>query len=254
MLYRATETDRCAVFVPPFAEEHNKCRRQVSETARLLAARGYSALIIDLYGTGDSEGEFSDASWSCWKEDVACAVNWATHRGLGVDAVIATRLGCVLAADGLAQAKLRVRKTVFWQPVTTGERHVKQFLRYGMAASLAKAESGNSVDKLKQRLAAGETLEIAGYPLTPALWRELQEARLSDHLNTFLGHLHILEVGRRKDDCLSPESQEIVSVAVERGLPTASSRFLGDPFWASTDIVVNTELCRQTVQIITGNS
>lgn len=222
-------------------------------TARSLAASGCSALIVDLYGTGDSEGDFSDASWSCWTQDVASAVNWATDNGLVVDALVATRLGCPLAVESFAKADLFVSKTVFWQPVESGENHMNQFLRYGIAASMMKSNNGETIDALKQRLGEGDTLEIAGYPLVPDLWSELQQVQLLDYLGPFLGELQILEVSRSAGNELTAASMHIESAANERGLPTNSQRLRGEPYWASTEIVVNAELCRATVQTIVGD-
>jgi len=252
VLHRAVDSDRCAVFVPPFAEEMNKCRSQTAATARLLAASGCSALIVDLYGTGDSEGDFSDASWPVWTQDVALAVNWATDNGLIVDAMVATRLGCSLAVESFAEADLCVSKTVFWQPVESGDDHMNQFLRYGIAASMMKSKSGGKIGDLKQHLDKGDTLEIAGYLLAPTLWSEIQQVRLLDKLGPFLGELQILEVGRTAGRELSPSSTYIESAANERGLPTKLLRLRGEPYWASAEIVVNAELCRATVQAIVG--
>ncbi|MDZ7782423.1 MAG: hypothetical protein U5K56_05590 [Halioglobus sp.] len=44
------------VYLPPFGEEMNRCRAAVAEQARQFAAMGYSCILIDFYGTGDSEG------------------------------------------------------------------------------------------------------------------------------------------------------------------------------------------------------
>lgn len=252
VLHRAADSDRCAIFVPPFAEEMNKCRSQITATAHSLVANGYSALVVDLFGTGDSEGDFSDASWSCWTQDVASAVNWATDNGLLVDALVATRLGCSLAAEGFAKADLRVSKTVFWQPVESGEQHMSQFLRYGVAASMMKPKSRETVEDFRRRLREGETLEIAGYPLSPLLWAELEQVRLTDDLGPFLGELKILEVVRSTGKGLPTACERIKSAAIECGLPAKSLQLRGDPYWASTEVVVNAELCRATVQSIVG--
>src|SRR5215472_18869506 len=68
------------VFVPPFAEEMNLSRRMVALQARMLAAAGVSVLLVDLYGTGDSAGDFSEARWALWVEDVLAAADWLEIR------------------------------------------------------------------------------------------------------------------------------------------------------------------------------
>src|SRR5689334_9630124 len=61
---------RQAVLVlPPFAEELNKCRPMLAAQARALAAAGLDVLLVDLFGTGDSDGEFVEARWERWQQD-----------------------------------------------------------------------------------------------------------------------------------------------------------------------------------------
>ena len=49
------------IFIPPFAEEQNRSRRTATLQAELLAEIGVGTLLIDLFGCGDSAGDFSDA-------------------------------------------------------------------------------------------------------------------------------------------------------------------------------------------------
>ena len=53
--------------VPPFAEEMNKCRPMVTEVALGLAESGIASIVPDLYGTGDSGGDFSEGDWETWQ-------------------------------------------------------------------------------------------------------------------------------------------------------------------------------------------
>ena len=70
----------CVIHVPAFAEEMNKCRPMVSRQARGLAESGIAVVVPDLSGTGDSEGEFSSATWLNWKADLAYLVHWSQDR------------------------------------------------------------------------------------------------------------------------------------------------------------------------------
>jgi exosortase A-associated hydrolase 2 len=58
------------VYLHPFAEEMNKSRRMAALQSRLFAARGFAVLQIDLFGCGDSSGDFGEARWDIWKQDV----------------------------------------------------------------------------------------------------------------------------------------------------------------------------------------
>ena len=60
----------------------NKCRRMIAEVGRRLEGSGVGMLVVDLFGTGDSEGEFAQADWQRWKADLAGAVQWAAAEGV----------------------------------------------------------------------------------------------------------------------------------------------------------------------------
>src|SRR5436190_24333737 len=64
------------LYVHPFAEEMNKSRRMAAQQIRAFTQCGYAVLQIDLYGCGDSSGDFGDARWDIWKSDLALAVTW----------------------------------------------------------------------------------------------------------------------------------------------------------------------------------
>ncbi len=252
LLRAPTEADRCVLFVPPFGEEMNKCRRQFTETTADLVARGHAALLIDLYGTGDSEGEFSDASWSAWKKNVAAAVAWTEASDLSVESLVATRLGCALAAEALSDVGKRMRKSVFWQPVSSGAQFMTQFLRLRVAASMMDDDNQETVEGLKKRLESNETLQISGYSVTPELWGAIEQISLANSLGKHLGVLKIFEIGRARDGSLSRAGQLIASAAEECGMDVEGQRVAGEPFWTATEIVVNAELRKLTVEWLLG--
>jgi len=242
----------CVVFVPPFAEEMNRCRRQITETAARLQQAGYSVVIPDLYGTGDSEGEFEDASWSGWLDDVACVYRWVSEQELHIDAVVAARLGCILAAESLSTGNVSTAKTVFWQPVDDGEKFLKQFLRLRVVASMSEGVTENVLG-LRERLAAGEALEVGGYRVPPALFSEIARRKLGVFLGDHLGALRILEISRkeRAENSSQRSSFESNAKGLIDGHP--STCLVGEPFWTSSEVVVNNELCDQTVSFITSS-
>ena len=87
------------LFVPPFGEEMNKARRMVALQARAFSNMGYGVFIADLYGCGDSEGEFLEAEWGIWLDDLEVCVGWIEHhKGPRVN-LWGLRLGAVLALN-----------------------------------------------------------------------------------------------------------------------------------------------------------
>ncbi len=244
----------CILFVPPFAEEMNKSRRQFSLTADALADRGLASLVIDPYGTGDSAGNFDDASWNAWTADVAAAIRWAQSRAVPVVGQVAMRLGCALAADAMSRAGLSVHRSLFWQPVANGRQAMTQFLRLRVASSMMDAGGQETVDTLRQRLASGETLEVAGYPLSAQMVSDIEAVRLDQFIDPRLGHLHVIEVSRSSAADLSPAARSLVAAADAAGLPVSGERIAGEPFWSATEIVTNPTLIERTAEYFDGAS
>lgn len=252
MLRGTGEATRCVLFVPPFAEELNRCRRQMTETARLFSQQGYRVILPDLFGTGDSEGDFEDARWEYWIQDLSCVADWAESESLEIDAVVATRLGCCLAARASVEAGLKARRSVFWQPVYSGDRYLRQFLRLRVAAGLGNADS-ETVDTLQRRLESGETVDVAGYRLAPELYEALRSLNLESMPCEQLGDLRVYEVKRRKmlGDTLSGlGAQNWAEPAAKQW--NARRTIAGEPFWGSTEVVTNPELTRLSVEFVVG--
>ena len=250
----ASDRGRAALVVPPFAEEMNKSRRMITELAERLAALGVATVVPDLFGTGDSEGEFCDGDWDVWKQDVSRAAVWSANEGWPVFAVLATRLGCALAAETSRDLLDRVERTVFWAPALDGARFLTQFLRLRVAASMMADGRGETVGGLRERLRHGETLEVAGYALSPSLADRIDGLRLVERLGPHVGELHWMEV-LRTADLPMPDASVAAIMAAEPGVGAIRRHIVaGEPFWSATEIVLNADLVDRTVAALTGES
>lgn len=238
----------CVLVVPPFAEELNKCRRMVTEVALRLPAKGYVVLVPDLYGTGDSGGDFADVSWSCWQDDLARVCAWSNEQGSAASAVLAIRLGAALAASAAATGRLpAVSRTVFWQPVFDGSRYLTQFLRLRTVANLMTAERRETVAQLRSRLTQGEVLEVGGYGINGTLAADLDNMANPGPISQTLGLLHWMEVTRSGESPIPAKSLEEIEQSRRSGRAITVSTYVGEPFWASTEIVRIPEMIDATV-------
>ena len=159
------------LYVHPFAEELNKARRMAHLQARRFAALGYAVLQIDLFGCGDSCGDFSAARWALWKRDLATARAWLAERSRGPMHLWGLRLGGLLALECACDAP--VDGIILWQPFLNGRSCINQYLRQSLAARIragdnAGPQAGSSA-ALRAELAAHGTLEVGGYELTTPL-------------------------------------------------------------------------------------
>ncbi|HET9396210.1 MAG TPA: hydrolase 2, exosortase A system-associated, partial [Nitrospiraceae bacterium] len=152
------------LYLHPFAEEMNRSRRMAALAARAFARDGWLVLQPDLTGCGDSAGDFADAGWQHWLDDVSSAWAWLQTNCKGAPLVLWTlRAGSLLAADWLARTG-ETPALLLWQPVLQGQQALTQFLRLKAASQmLDESQSRTAIKTLRADLEAGRSVEIAGY-------------------------------------------------------------------------------------------
>jgi exosortase A-associated hydrolase 2 len=217
------------VYLHPFAEEMNKARRMAALQARALAAQGYGVLQIDLYGCGDSAGDFGDARWEAWLDDVARARHWLEQQ-LGVPAGLwGLRLGALLALEAARHATPAA--LLLWQPVLHGQAFMTQFLRLRVASQMLGDGGGGGTAALRATLQQGSPLEVAGYTLAPALVAAI-DALDGSKLAPPPCPVHWLEVSNSDTPALTAVAQRVL-----QGWPGAIGQAVGGlPFWATGEI------------------
>ena len=232
------------LYVQPFAEEMNKSRRMAALQARALAARGYAVLMPDLYGCGDSGGDFADARWETWVADLRHARDRLLAQ-YGAPLILwGLRAGCLLLEELNADRAEAPAATVLWQPVANGELHLTQFLRLRMAAGMMGG-SKETTGQLRARLQDGEVLEVAGYGLAPELAARLAAARLDPPSR---GPVCWLEVAQAETPQLSPASARVVDAWRQDGAALHTAVVQGEPFWTTQEIREAPELLDETLR------
>jgi uncharacterized protein len=229
------------VLAPPFAEELNKCRRMVALAARALAAQGWAVLVPDLFGTGDADGEFGQASWAGWLDDLHAACAWTASLGDAPLWLWGVRTGALLASDAL-HGGARVDGLLLWQPQLAGRQVLGQFLRLKMAASFGGDSPGPDTRSLRQALIEGHPQEIAGYALSPTLAEGLDAATF--HLPAdWRGRIRWLETGRG----LSPASGKAIEALRGAGHAVEARCVEGPAFWQTVEVELAPALIEATV-------
>jgi len=233
------------LYLPPFGEEMNKSRRMAAMQARALAQRGYGVLQIDLYGCGDSSGEFADARWDTWLADAALGAAWLQAQLDQPLTLWGLRLGALLAIDFARRLPAPPQALLLWQPLLSGSQWLIQFLRLKMAAGMLDAAEadggGTTTGMLRARLQAGETLEIAGYALAPALAAAIENLDAAALVLTGCP-VHWIEVAARDD--LPPAAAAVARSWRANGVALAVTVVSGPPFWATQDIGENPAVLR----------
>jgi len=224
------------LYVHPFAEELNRSRRMAALQARALATLGYGVLQIDLYGCGDSSGDFGDARWQIWKDDLDAGAAWLRQRLDGPMILWGLRLGALLALDHARSAIHRPAAMLLWQPVLNGQTYLTQFLRLRATnALLTDAVASSGTAELRAALDAGETIEIAGYDLAPELARALDGLDPLDAMTPDCP-VHWFEALGSSTQSLSAGAARVSADWQARGIELQVHTLQCPPFWITAEI------------------
>ncbi len=186
------------VYVHPFAEEKNCSHSVVAKAARSFAELGFAVMRFDLSGCGDSEGNMEDFTLADWQNDLKEAIRvfqeksqvkrvalWGLRSGAGL---------CLLHA----LENDDIPFTLLWQPVLNFKDFIHQFLRQRVGTGLAAGGETVSVKSLVETLESGESVEVFGYTVSPALYRSFVKAGSVPSLNalkskTFIASISLME-------------------------------------------------------------
>ena len=225
-----------------FAEEMNKGRRMCARMARLLAERGWRVVQKDLFGCGDSSGDFADASWAAWTADLEDELSQA-------DAARPIWLWGMRAGALLASAVLPGRPQVnllLWQPVCSGAQHLQQFLRLHAGARIVGSRKTDSKTSPAQLLRSGTAVEIGGYELNPALAGGLEQANLDVPAN-FAGRVVWFEVASDEAQQLSLAATRVIERLRARQIAVEAEAVFGTAFWQTQEIEECESLLRRSL-------
>jgi len=244
---------KAILHIPAFAEEMNKSRRMVALQARAFAEQGYAVLVLDLFGTGDSGGDFGKASWQIWLQDFEAAMAWLIGQGAQSITFWGLRFGCLLAMASLSESRYSVKRLILWQPIINGETFITQFLRLRVAATMLDNNARReSTAELKQRLLDGQAVEVAGYTLNPALVKPILEFRAEQVSFQGIKETAIFEMANSEGSPLSASSLKLLKDVQKQGVKCEIQQVVGAAFWASQEITEAMELITMTSGRVAG--
>lgn len=260
-LYHGPHPDRecrgVLIYVHPFGEEMNKSRRMAAMQARAFAAIGFGVLQIDLFGCGDSSGEFVDARWNIWKQDLVAARNWLESKATGPVSLWGLRLGALLALDFARNPENAVDKIILWQPVISGELFLTQFLRLRLANEMLSGSEGSQkasgTHAMRATLEKGEILEVAGYELAPDLAAAIDSLKAAELIVT-RNPIHWFEIVAEPERPMAPAGAKVVNTWKQDGVDLHVHLVPCLPFWATQEISECAELVSATTNVFADDA
>lgn len=171
---------RAVLFIPPFAEEMNRCRRLIYATTTTLGEIGYQSLYFDFFGTGDSDGDFAEAAWEDWISDTAQMYRHLEANGATDIIIVALRLGALIASQAIKSYKLSPKHTIFIAPQLSGQKVIRQQLRARLAGEqfIAGQYGGKppTLGDLQKQMKDDGFIDISGYRLAYPLIQAIENA------------------------------------------------------------------------------
>lgn len=241
--------DHAVLYIPAFAEEMNRTRRMVALQARAFASQGIGTLLLDLSGTGDSAGDFHDARWDVWLEDIAHAADWLRKRGAETICLWGLRLGALLACAAAQRRPGWFDRLLLWQPVTSGALHLTQFLRVRIAAGIAEGRPSEKTETLRAKFAAGQSVEVAGYNIAPELAQALSGLRLESFVPPATMRVDWLEAVAKAEEGLASPSNRVLERWRAAGVGVSAYALAAEPFWAFQETTIAPEFLVSTMAL-----
>ena len=133
----AAKKDCGVVLCQALAHEYYNSHRETVRLARALARSGLAVLRFDYYGTGESAGEYEEASVAQWLGDIGVACEELRSRGCRRLCLAGLRFGATLAALFCAERNA-ADALVLWEPVADGADYLREVidLHRGVLATL----------------------------------------------------------------------------------------------------------------------
>jgi exosortase A-associated hydrolase 2 len=192
----ARPASRAIVMCHPLAEEKLWAHRVFVSFARDLSVAGFDVLRFDFRGEGDSDRDFEQTDLETRIEDATRAIDAVHEMNPFITEItlLGLRLGANVAAATAAR-RSDVDRLVLWDPVVDGSAYIQNVLRLNLMFQMALHRKViENRDMLVARLAAGDTVNIEGYELNEALFRQVSQLRLADTLSRFRGKTLVAQI------------------------------------------------------------
>jgi uncharacterized protein len=219
----------------PMGAEYMRCHRAFRQLTTLLVKGGAHVLRFDYFGTGDSAGDATEATFARWREDISTAIEELREMCQAERVtVVGLRFGATLAAQAVA-GRPDVEHLVLWDPIIDGPAYVREMLVTHAAEQAARG-----------RGAGDGTAGVHGFPL-------LKSQR--DELNAMTLPTWPSSAARRVDVVRSSPSDEAEALATRlmaEGSAASYSVYPSNGNWAESDAFGSALIPQGIIQGIIG--
>lgn len=210
------------IFCSPFAEEKKCAHRVMVEAARTFCHADIGSVRFDYRGTGDSPGDFADATPDAWAEDITAAAAYLREcMGVSTVGLLGLRLGGSLALQAAEEADADF--LILWEPVLNGKQYLAQNLRRSMIKAMLTDEEKFDAGQVRATRQQG-LFDFDGYLISAEMRRQLEAIDLLASARAFNGPSLIVNIGTREQ----PAEPYVALAEILGGRVMAVRQ---EPFW-----------------------
>lgn len=175
------------------AHEMHFARPTSARAARALAAAGFAVLQIDMFGCGDSSGEFEDASFEAWQQDLRAGAAWLQAQHPGRPLWLWAERAAVLWALPAFNLATPAPRHLLWHPLGRGDDALRQLLRTELPAAMDRGLSAAELRRQAENAwAQGQAFALGGFQVPAQLAADLRASTVVTALaSTEPGRIHI---------------------------------------------------------------
>jgi alpha/beta superfamily hydrolase len=232
--YSPAEAVRAGVLICPslHAEFSRNYRREVV-LARRLAACGFAVERFHYLGTGDSDGDEREATFDSMREDALEALDhlrgWC---GVSDVAVFGTRWGGLIAAS--LTTSVPDISLAMWEPLLDASALFREAFRTRLIHERKESAADFAgTDEIQRRLRSGESVDVVGHTLHPALYETSIGRTLRSELGDRIRSVLAVQIAPTKT--IRPAISEVASSMRERGVPVDIESVEGSETWWLVD-------------------
>lgn len=241
----------CFIVAASFAEEMNRCRYMGTLLAQSLSKLGYGFLVVDAYGTGDSAGDFQDASWEQSCRDLITGIEYAKILGYQQVSLLGVRLGALQAIRVASEVK-EIKRLIMWQPVINGQAALTQFLRIKIAASINRNEKPGKIKDFEAQIDRNENLSVAGYDMSANYFKGIRSANFNNYIEFNSSPICWFTILGSADRKTPQGDLKLIEKWRKNGAVIDHREIIGSSFWQAHERTLVPELIDETIEYVTG--
>jgi pimeloyl-ACP methyl ester carboxylesterase len=187
------------VICPALQAEFLRNYRREVDLGHDLAARGFAVQRFHYRGSGNSDGDTSDATFETMRDDaLAAAESLARTEELEALAFVGARWGAMVAAA--AASRFDRAPLVLWEPMTQPRTYFRELFRAGQIHEMRKGgvNPRSSEEQLAEMRRTG-FLDVLGYAIDRPLYESVIERTLERELGGSPRPILLVQISRRNE-------------------------------------------------------